>query len=193
MLNSASQQILNFDRISTGVLRNFMRQMGLPASEYAAADIKQPPPCEEDAQLALAHWKNAAADWTVSTETVNTLLSFALLLDQQRAPVESLRATLPEKLLNISAMACLLLGRALLRNDRVEDAKAVFLQGIIIDPQSGGLRRELGQILRQQGASGDAALHLEDALELREAFNPYSRLDPNSPILLTRPNPTVDI
>ena len=193
MLNSASQQILDFDRISSGVLRNFMQQLGLPASEYAPADIKQHLPWEEDAQSALAHWKNAAADWIVSTEMVNTLLSFALLLDQQRAPVESLRAILPEKLLNLSAMACLLLGRSLLRNDRIEDAKALFLQGIIIDPQSGGLRRELGQILRRQGLPGDAALHLEDALELRDAFNPYSRLDPNSPILVTRPNKSVDI
>lgn len=193
MPNSASQQILDFDRISTGVLRNFMQQMGLPASQYIAAVIKQPFPCEEDAQSALANWKNAAADWTVSTEMVNALLSFALLLDQQRAPVESLRAILPEKLLDISAMACLLLGRALLRSNELDEAKALFFKGIVIDPQSGGLRRELGQILRRQGLPGDAALHLEDALGLRETFNPYSRLEPDSPILVTRPNQSVDI
>ena len=193
MLNSASQQILDFERISTGVLHNFMQQLGLPTSQYVAADIKQPFPWEKDAQSALAQWNNTAADWTVSPETVNTLLSFALLLDQRGAPVESLRAILPEKLLNISAMACLLLGRALLRNDRAEDAKALFLQGIIIDPKSGGLRRELGMILRRQGLPGDAALHLEDALELREAFNPYIRFDPISPILVTLPSQSVDI
>lgn len=193
MLNSASQQILDFDRIAAGVLRDFMQQMGLPASKYASADIKPPLPWEENVQLAVMHWKNTAADWTASTEIVNTLLSLALLLDQQRASDESLRAILPEKLLNISAMACRLLGRALLRNNKPEEAKVLFLQGIIIDPTSGGLRRELGQILRQQGLLGDAALHLEDALNLRETFNPYSHLDPNSPILVSRPNQSVDI
>jgi tetratricopeptide (TPR) repeat protein len=193
MLISASPQILDFDRISNGVLRTFIFQIGLPASEYAATTIKQTQPWEEDAQLALAHWENAASNWAASTENVNTLLSFALLLDQQSAPYESLRAVLPEKLLNISAMGCLLMGRALLRNDRIEEAKAFFLQGIIIDPKSGGLRRELGLILRRQGLPGDAILHFEDALELREAFNPYNRIDPNSPILVTRPTPSVDI
>lgn len=175
------------------VLRNFMQQMGLPASKYIAADIKPPLPWEKDVQSALAHWENVAVDWTISTEMVNARLSFALLLDQQGARDESLRVVLPEKLLNISALACLLVGRAFLRNGRAENAKALFLQGIIIDPQSGGLRRELGKILRWQCLPGDAALHLEDALGLREAFNPYSRLDPNSPILVTRPNQSVDI
>lgn len=193
MLISASPQILDFDRVSNGVLRNFMRQIGLPASAYAPAEIKQPNPWENDARLALAHLKNTAPDWTLNTETVNTLLSFALLLDQQSAPDEALRAVLPVKLLNISAMACLLMGRALLRTDSIEEAKAFFLQGIIIDPRSGGLRRELGQILRRQGLPGDAALHFEDALELRESFGPYTRIDLNSPILVTRPTPSVDI
>lgn len=189
----APQQVLDFDRVANEVLRNFFLQIGLPAGEYAAAPIRQPQPWEEDAQLAVPHWKSIAADWTVNPEIVNGVLSFALLLDQHCAPHESMRAVLPENLLNINAMGCLLMGRALLRDSKIEEAKAFFLRGVIIDPRSGSLLRELGGILRRQGDDDHAALHLEDALELRETFNPSRPLDPNTPILITRPTPSVDI
>lgn len=187
------QFILDFDRISHSVLRNFLHQSGVKPDEYIAADMGRPMKWEYDSGLTMEFCKTLSANINNCAENVEALLSLASLLDQRRAPGEYLRTVLPHWLINSNALACLLLGRALLRSNEGEKAIIVLQQGLMIDPTSGSIHRELGLALRHQRQLKNATSLLEASLGLRGGLWFKNSIDSYVPVLVNRPNQCVDI
>lgn len=187
------QVVMDFNRISHHVLRNFLHQSGLSADEYIAADVEQQPKWDDNALLTVEFCRAFSTGMGHCAENAEALLSLAALLDQRRLPSEHLRAVLPHWLINSNALACLFLGRALLRSNDFEKGILVLQQGLTLEPASGSIHRELGLALRTLHRTKSAISLLEAALGLRSGLWFRNSGDPYVPVLVNRPSQRVDI
>lgn len=179
--------------ISHNVLRNVLRQCGLALDEFIAADLTKLEDWNFDSALTVEFCSTFSAGMNRCAESTEALLSLASLLDQRHASAEHLRAVLPHWLINSNALACLLLGRALLRGKDHEKGIIVLQQGLSIEPTSGSIHRELGLALRSQHQTNSSTPHLEASLGLRGGLRFGDSSNPYTPMLVTRPSPRIDI
>jgi len=153
--------LFDFERVTSSVLRKFFSLSGLNADSYFASKIKAAPPWEGNFEVGVDCFKTLLEVEGVTAEMEEPLLAFAAMLDQQQASPEVLEAILPESILKENALACLLLGRALVRSGLYEKAIDVFFQGFLINPTLSPLRRQLGLTLLRMARYNEAALHLD--------------------------------
>jgi len=187
-------ELTDAEHVLHRVLGEFLHSVGWKSDDYLAAEVRQAMPWERDPGLAVESCMTLAGGVSGSDEAADALVSLVLLLDQKGTRAELLRAVLPTWLINQSAVACLLLGRALLRSGDYRQATALLLQGVTMDPTFSDLRRELGLALRHQHRINDAVLHLEMALTLRRKIELNGRSTvPNYPVLVAQLDSHVDI
>jgi len=190
----STPELTEAERIVHRVLRGFLRNAGWKPADYLAVEVRQPTHWEHEPDAAAARGKTLAGQLGRRNDAPDALLRIGILLDQQRARVELLQAVLPERVVEQSAMACLLLGRSVLRAGEYREAAALLLQGVAIDPTLSELHRELGLALRHQHRITEAVLHLEMSLLLRRGTQHDNQVPhPDHPVLVARPNPSLDI
>jgi tetratricopeptide (TPR) repeat protein len=159
---------------------------GLNADSYCASKIKVASQWECTFETGVDWFKVLFESVGLSDKVEEPLLAFATILDQQQVGPEILEELLPKSLLNKSALACLLMGRAFVRSSMDEKAADIFFQGASINLTFAPLRRQLGLTLLKMGRYQDAALHLEASLGLRNDAGVQSGSF-FSAILVTRP------
>lgn len=161
------QELFDFERVTSSVLRQFFSLSGLNADSYCASKIKVASQWECTIETGVDWFKLLIEAVGLTVKIEEALLAFATILDQQQVGPEILEALLPKSLLNKSALACLLMGRACVRSSMDEKAADIFFKGALINLNFAPLRRQLGLTLLKMGHFQDAALHLEASLWLR--------------------------